>query len=543
MDEGNGYTQHRVLDDDAFGEAKGISVKAFDAFPKTKPSYLTKSHTGLPWTILLIVASISLILSETRRWFAGEISHSFSVEKGISHQLQINLDIVVAMKCSDIHINVQDAAGDRILAGDMLRKDPTTWGQWNQKWATHTLADDIDDHDYGLGDEEDVHDYLGAAKKTKKKFRKTPRLRGPANACHVYGSIESNKVQGDFHITARGHGYMEFGMHLDHNDFNFSHIVNTLSYGPNYPMLINPLSNTRATTDDHFYKFQYYTNIVPTIYTTETNEVSLSPPRHILDPSHANYQPSYSSNTVWTNQYAVTSQSHAVGENYIPGIFFKYDIEPLLLVVREDRGDFLALLVRLVNVVSGVLVAGSWCCALSDYVVETWLYKKGRKSLGFLGNGGQDVKFMDGENKRMAAGPPVQKMVNEHNMAVLQTRFGAQQQALQVTENWVTNIESQVVSLGQVASLGQAPVSQASSSVAVTQPPSGVTQPSAAPVVRSIHPVQPTFGMRAKQQLAGNGPAGPVVDHHGVIGDLDKGSKGRPGNGKRGGGLGSGHVP
>lgn len=30
----NGYTQHAVLDEDAFGEAKGMSVKAFDAFRK-----------------------------------------------------------------------------------------------------------------------------------------------------------------------------------------------------------------------------------------------------------------------------------------------------------------------------------------------------------------------------------------------------------------------------------------------------------------------------------------------------------------------------
>jgi hypothetical protein len=121
------------------------------------------------------------------------------------------------MKCSDIHINVQDAAGDRILAGDMLTKDPTVWGQWNKKWAMHTLGDEVDDHIYGQGEEEDVHDYLGAARKSKKKFKKTPRLHGMPNACRIFGSIESNKVQGDFHITARGHGYMEFGMHLDHD--------------------------------------------------------------------------------------------------------------------------------------------------------------------------------------------------------------------------------------------------------------------------------------------------------------------------------------
>ncbi|TXC85858.1 hypothetical protein, partial [Streptomyces sp. ISID311] len=48
------------------------------------------------------------------------------------------------------------------------------------------------------------------------KWWRTPGLRGPADSCRVYGSLELNKVQGDFHITARGHGYMEMGAHLEH---------------------------------------------------------------------------------------------------------------------------------------------------------------------------------------------------------------------------------------------------------------------------------------------------------------------------------------
>lgn len=115
------------------------------------------------------------------------------------------------MQCSDLHINVQDAAGDRILAGSALNKHPTKWEHWGDK-RSHQLARDRGEQ----YEEEDVHDYLGAARR-KKKFTKTPRVRGDPNACRVFGSLEGNKVQGDFHITARGHGYMEFGQHLDHN--------------------------------------------------------------------------------------------------------------------------------------------------------------------------------------------------------------------------------------------------------------------------------------------------------------------------------------
>jgi hypothetical protein len=55
-------------------------------------------------------------------------------------------------------------------------------------------------------------------KRGNRKFPRTPRLkRGMvADSCRLYGSLEGNKVQGDFHITARGHGYMELGDHLKH---------------------------------------------------------------------------------------------------------------------------------------------------------------------------------------------------------------------------------------------------------------------------------------------------------------------------------------
>jgi hypothetical protein len=83
----------------------------------------------------------------------------------------------------------------------------------------------------------------------------------------------------------------------------------------------------------------------------------------------------------------VNEHSRAIPENTVPGIFFKYDIEPILLVVNEQRGGFLALLVRLVNVVSGILVTGTWLLQFSDWVLDNWggSAGRGREQMGFLG--------------------------------------------------------------------------------------------------------------------------------------------------------------
>ena len=94
------------------------------------------------------------------------------------------------------------------------------------------------------------------------------------------------------------------------------------------------------------------------------------------------------STSIFTNQYAVTSQSSSVSERSIPGIFFKFDIEPILLTIREERGGLIALIVRVVNVVSGVLVGRGWCYQLLSWAKEVIWGKRRRKGEGMIhGNG------------------------------------------------------------------------------------------------------------------------------------------------------------
>lgn len=45
------------------------------------------------------------------------------------------------------------------------------------------------------------------------------------DACRIYGMMEIHKCNGDFHITARGHGYQHFGEHLDHDSLIPKHPV------------------------------------------------------------------------------------------------------------------------------------------------------------------------------------------------------------------------------------------------------------------------------------------------------------------------------
>ncbi|EAW11641.1 putative COPII-coated vesicle protein (Erv41) [Aspergillus clavatus NRRL 1] len=392
----NGFSKHS-LDEDAFGEKSNLKggLKIFDAFPKTKPSYTAPSHRGGQWTVLILLICTFFSLSEFRAWLRGTEKHHFSVEKGISHDLQLNLDIVVDMPCESLDVNIQDASGDRILAGELLQRERTSWNLWMEKrnYEIHGGAHEYQtlnqEHGDRLAEQEQdahVHHVLGEVRRNpRKKFPRGPRLRrgDVVDSCRIYGSLEGNKVQGDFHITARGHGYHAAAPHLEHSTFNFSHMVTELSFGPHYPTILNPLDKTIATTEEHYYKYQYFLSVVPTIYSKGNlalDAYSGSAPT-LHDPNRNRNR-----NLIFTNQYAATSQSTALPESpyFVPGIFFKYSIEPILLIISEERGSFLTLLVRLVNTVSGVIVTGGWLYQMSGWVGELLGRRRSRKSEGVL---------------------------------------------------------------------------------------------------------------------------------------------------------------
>lgn len=79
--------------------------------------------------------------------------------------------------------------------------------------------------------------------------------------------------------------------------------------------------------------FSYFISIVPTIYVNSWSRVTL------------------------TNQYSVTEfkkeLSPLIAES-LPGLFFRYELEPILVNVMETRTFFLAFLVRICGIIGGV---------------------------------------------------------------------------------------------------------------------------------------------------------------------------------------------
>jgi len=214
-----------------------------------------------------------------------------------------------------------------------------------------------------------------ADSKGSKKSRVFPKTANPTEngpACRVYGTMEVKKVTGNLHITTLGHGYLSWE-HTDHALMNLSHVIHEFSFGPYFPRITQPLDNSasvpsaarararsssanrpllprvREITEAHFHIFQYFLSVVSTTY--------IDAGRRLLS----------------TSSYSVTDMSRVTEHGRgVPGIFFKYDIEPMSLTIRERTTSLVQFLVRLAGIVGGILVCSDFGFRTVSWSLDRW---------------------------------------------------------------------------------------------------------------------------------------------------------------------------
>nr|ASF90192.1 hypothetical protein SPAR05704 [Bartheletia paradoxa] len=236
------------------------ALRSFDAFPKTQSTYRTRSTTGGLTTLFVILALFLLTLNDLNEYLYGEATYEFGVDTEVGKQLQINVDITVAMPCHFLTVDVRDAVGDRLHISDEFRKDPTTFDVGEaQRLQTLSLSE--------TSASNIIRDASSGWFSRNPSFTRTKTLvkEGTETACRIYGSMDVKKVTGNMHITTLGHGYMS-REHTDHKLMNLSHVIDEFSFGPYFPRISQPLDNSFELSPEHFAIYQYFITVVPTLY-------------------------------------------------------------------------------------------------------------------------------------------------------------------------------------------------------------------------------------------------------------------------------------
>lgn len=179
--------------------------------------------------------------------------------------------------------------------------------------------------------------------------------------CNVAGAVKVNKVIGNFHF-APGSSFSNNAMHVhdivgfltDTSKHDFTHHIHHFSFGPQpakgTPEAVkmhNPLDGTNKVVDDGNYMFQYFLKVVSTQFhffnrpPIFTNQYSVTSHERDLTGKHDN-------NVKGTNM-----QAHSHGG--VPGLFFTYEISPMLVINREKRETLGHFLTGVCAIVGGVL--------------------------------------------------------------------------------------------------------------------------------------------------------------------------------------------
>lgn len=304
---------------------------------KTPESAQVRSYRGSYSTLVTYGFMVFLIWVQIGGFIDGFIDHQYSVDEIIRSSVNLNVDIMVKMPCKYLDANIRDITEDRNMAEEVLNFEgfQVPNALWNMGKEKNVFTPDLD---------EVLSNSLEADYVTK-----GVRKNLDAPACRIYGSVPINRVEGDFHITAEGHGYMATNGQTPEDVLDFTHFISEFSFGKFYPYIDNALDLSAMKTNEKRHTYHYGLKVVPTVY---------SKLGHKID----------------TNQYSV--RLFETTNKFVPGIFFKYDFEPIKMSVIEKRLSFFQFVIRLVTIIGGLWVIAQWSYNIMEKLIVIFFGKE-----------------------------------------------------------------------------------------------------------------------------------------------------------------------
>lgn len=339
-------------------------VTELDAFPKVLDDCQEKTASGGGISIAVFLCIFILIVSEIIYYSTTELKFEYKVDTGIDGKLKLNIDMTVAMKCHAIGADVLDVTGQDTHGFGELKYEETHFELSPNQRHYHETVQEISEflrsEYHALQDVMWMSRGLIATYRSGMPKREIP-AEGEPDACRVYGSLEVNKVAGNFHITAgksvpvfpRGHAHISMMVH--EKEYNFSHRIDHFSFGESVKGIINPLDGEEQVSSDNFHVFNYFIKIVPTEVRT------------------------YAAGNIDTYQFSVTQRNrtinHSKGSHGVPGIFVKYDLNALKIRVVEKHRPFSQFLIRLCGIVGGIFAVSGMLHNWTEFFVEVFCCK------------------------------------------------------------------------------------------------------------------------------------------------------------------------
>lgn len=357
----------------------GGALRKLDAYPKTLDDYRVRTLPGALLSIISAIIILLLVNYEVGFFLTTQVHPRLAVDTTRGSHLQINFDVIFPhLPCAYVSLDVMDVAGgtqlDVLSAVFKKRLDRNGEPISDDEEKAH-LEQELEEHRDMIKRGEECGNCYGAETPefpccaTCEEVREAYRRKGwgftepekiaqcvaerwlenieeqKNEGCKIYGTLQVAKISGNFHFAPgksfqKDHMHMHDMLALRQEEYNVSHVIRRLSFGADYPGIVNPLDGTsKSYSQGGNAMFQYFTKVVPTVY------------EH-LDGSVIN-----------TNQYSVTEHMRHSPKNsphpLLPGVFIMYELSPIMVFYYETSPSFAHLLTSLCAIIGGVFtVAG-----------------------------------------------------------------------------------------------------------------------------------------------------------------------------------------
>lgn len=333
-----------------------------------------------------------LVISELNAYLTPQITEELFVDTTRGQKLKIHLDIIIpTISCSYLSIDAMDSTGEQHLhiehnvykrrlnlngepieeakkediASSTTKKANETveaakpkeepkvicgdcyGAKLNETHCCNTCQDVIDAYRVKKWNAlPENFDQCRDEKKLEGEFAKKAFDEG----CEIFGTMEVNRMGGSFHI-APGKSFSVNHIHVhdvqpfSSSKFNTSHQINKLTFGDDLDNRLissnhQPLDNLQVIAKETAIMYNYYLKIVPTMFVSHDG-----------------------SRIINTNQFSVTThQKSAVsasGESAMPGVFFSYELSPLMVKYTERSNSFSHFLVNICGIIGGIFTVAS----------------------------------------------------------------------------------------------------------------------------------------------------------------------------------------
>nr|GEU73887.1 endoplasmic reticulum-Golgi intermediate compartment protein 3-like [Tanacetum cinerariifolium] len=366
-------------------------VRNLDAYPKINEDFYSRTLSGGVITLVSSIAMFLLFFSELGLYLHTVTESKLVVDTSRGEKLHINFDITFpAVSCTLLSLDAMDISGEQHLdiRHDVFKKRLGADGKVIEERKEGIGGPQIDkplqrhggrlEHNETycgscFGAESTDHECCNSCEEVREAYRRkgwgltnpelidqckregfAQKIKDEAGeGCNIYGSLEVNKVAGNFHFIKSFH---QSSIHLpdmlafQEDSYNISHKINKLAFGEYYPGIVNPLDGVQWYQEIPNGMYQYFIKVVPTIYTNIRGH------------------------TIQSNQFSVTEhyKGPEVGRRSLPGVFFFYDLSPIKVTFTETHASFLHFMTNVCAIVGGIFtVAG---------IVDSFVYH-GHKAL------------------------------------------------------------------------------------------------------------------------------------------------------------------